>query len=64
MADGDKLSDVTEPDDDRGPHWLRLCLEALKEIGAMYMPLKLMQRTGVLKTIMKLRTYPDKCISR
>lgn len=64
IGDGDNPSDVTVPCDGKGPHWLRLCLEALKEIGAMYMPLKLMQKTGVLKTIMKLRTYPDKCISR
>lgn len=49
---------------DHDPNWLRLCLEALKETGTMYMPLRLMKKTGVLHTILKLRTYPDECIAR
>ncbi|GMH41692.1 hypothetical protein BSKO_09602 [Bryopsis sp. KO-2023] len=55
--------DVEEEEED-DPHWLRLCVEALKEIGTMYMPLKLMSKTGVLRTIVRLKSHPDKCIAR
>lgn len=45
-------------------HWLRLCLEALKELGTMYMPLKLMAQSDVLKTVLKLGKHPNRSIAR
>jgi len=43
---------------------LRQCLEALKEVGSLYMPLKLMAKSGIMDTVDKLKAHPNSSIAR